>query len=150
MYGVHGGRTLYTDREAFPSPDHISLPLSEAAADYYTNGLSPLRRVLPFRLATFLDRFLGFAAAVGGAALAVFGLLPRLIGVRFQISANRYWRRLERLEKQRAAGEEKEAVLARLDEILRESAELKVPLNLRPAYFELRQEMHDMRDRLVE
>ena len=40
-------------------------------------------------------------------------------------------------------------VLARLDEILQESADLRVPLNLRPAYFELRQEMHDMRDRLT-
>jgi len=147
---IHGGRTLYTDRGAFPSPDYISLPLSEAAADYYANGPSPLRRVLPFRLATFLDRFLGFAAAVGGTALAVFGLLPQLLGVRFQLSANGYWRRLERLEKQRAAGQEKEAVLARLDEILQESANLKVPLNLKPAYFELRQEMHDMRDRLVD
>ena len=35
-----------------------------------------------------------------------------------------------------------------LDEILSESAPLKIPLNLKPAYFELRQEMHDMRDRL--
>jgi hypothetical protein len=65
------------------------------------------------------------------------------------MSANGYWRRLEKLEKQRAAGEPDEAVLAELDEILRESAEFKVPLNLKPAYFELRQEMHDMRDRLT-
>jgi TRAP-type uncharacterized transport system substrate-binding protein len=146
---IHGGRTLYTDHGAFPSPSHISLPLSEAAAEYYRNGPSPLRRALPFWLATIVDRFLGFAAAVGGAALAVFGLLPRLLGMRFQMSANGYWRRLEKLEKQRAAGEPDEAVLAELDEILRESAEFKVPLNLKPAYFELRQEMHDMRDRLT-
>jgi len=147
---IHGGRTLYTDHGAFPSPSHISLPLSEAAAEYYRSGPSPLRRVLPFRLATIVDRFLGFAAAVGGAALAVFGVLPRLLGMPFQISANGYWRRLERLEKQHAGGEEQDLMLAELDEILRESAELKVPLNLKPAYLELRQEMHDMRDRLVE
>jgi len=101
--------------------------------------------VLHLRLATIVDRFLYFAAAVGGAALAVFGLLPRLMGLRFQIAANGYWRRLE---KRRAGGEDREAVLAELDEILSESAPLKVPLNLKPAYFELRQEMHDMRDRL--
>ena len=28
-------------------------------------------------------------------------------------------------------------------------ADIGVPLNCRPAYFELRQEMHDMRDRLA-
>ena len=147
---IHGGRTLYTDHGAFPSPEHISLPLSEAAADYYRNGPSPLRRVLPFWLATLVDRFLGFAAAVGGAALAVFRLRPWLLGMRFQISADGYWRRLEKLEKQRAAGEENEVILARLDEILQESADLSVPRKLRPAYFELRQEMHDMRDRLTD
>jgi len=145
---VHGGRTLYSDRGSFPSPDHTSLPLGEAADHYYTNGPSQLRRVLPFRLATIVDRFLYFAAAVGGAALAVFGLLPRLMGLRFQIAANGYWRRLEKLEKRRAGGEDRDAVLAELDEILSESAPLKIPLNLKPAYFELRQEMHDMRDRL--
>jgi TRAP-type uncharacterized transport system substrate-binding protein len=146
---IHGGRTLYTNHGAFPSPDHISLPLNEAAADFYRTGPSPLRRVLPFWLATIVDRFLGFAAAVGGTALAVFSLLPRLLGLRFQVSANGYWRRLEKLEKQRAAGESDEVILAELDEILRESADLKAPLNLKPAYFELRQEMHDMRDRLT-
>lgn len=146
---IHSGRTLYTNHGAFPSPEHISLPLSEAAADYYRTGPSPLRRVLPFWLATIVDRFLGFAAAVGGAAIAVFGLVPRLLGMRFQVAANGYWRRLEKLEKQRAAGAEDEVILARLDEILQESADLSVPLSLRPAYFELRQEMHDMRDRLT-
>jgi hypothetical protein len=105
--------------------------------------------MLPFRLATIVDRFLGFAAAVGGALLAIYGVLPRLFGMRFQISANGYWRRLEELEKQHAAGEEKGPILAELDEILRGSADLKVPLNLKSAYLELRQEMHDMRDRLV-
>jgi len=147
---VHGGRSLYSDRGAFPSPDYTSLPLSEAADHYYTNGPSQLRRVLPFRLATIVDRFLYFAAAVGGAALAVFGLLPRLLGMRFQIAANGYWRRLEKLEKRRAAGEDREVIREGLDEIISESAPLKVPLNLKPAYFELRQEMHDMRDRLVD
>lgn len=146
---IHGGRTLYTDHGAFPTPNYVSLPLNEAAANYYRNGPSPLRRVLPFWLATAVNRFLGFAAAVGGTALAVFGLLPGLLGVRFQISANGYWRRLEKLEKERAAGEDKEVVLARLDEVLRDSADLRVPLNLKPDYFELRQEMHDMRDRLT-
>jgi len=147
---VHGGRTLYSDRGTFPSPDYTSLPLSEAADHYYTSGPSQLRRVLPFRLATIVDRFLYFAAAVGGAALAVFGLLPRLLGMRFQIAANGYWRRLEKLEKRRAAGEAREVIREGLDEIISESAPLKVPLNLKPAYFELRQEMHDMRDRLFD
>jgi len=146
---VHGERTLYSDRGAFPSPDYTSLPLNEAADHYYTNGPSQLRRVLPFRLATIVDRFLYFAAAVGGAALAVFGLLPRLLGLRFQITANGYWRRLEKLEKRRAAGEDKAVIREGLDELIRESAPVKVPLNLKPSYFELRQEMHDMRDRLV-
>jgi hypothetical protein len=146
---VHGARTLYTDRGEFPSPDHISLPLNSAADHYYANGPSTLSRVLPFGLATFVDRFLYFAAAIGGAALAVFGLLPRLLGLRFNVATNGYWRRLEDLEKRQAAGEDPTALLADLGTILSESVSVRVPISLRPRYFELRGAMHDMWDRLA-
>jgi len=145
---VHGGRTLYTDHGAFPSPQHTSLPLNDSADEWYRTGPSPLQRVLPFWLATILDRFLGFAAAVGGAALAMFGILPRLFALKFEFTANGYWRRLEKLEKRMAAGEDAGEVRARLDALLAESASLGVPLHVRPAYLELRQAMHDMGERL--
>jgi len=147
---VHGGRTLYSDYGAFPSPQHTSLPLNESADEWYRTGPSPLQRVLPFWLATILDRFLGFAAAVGGAALAMFGVIPRLLALRFEFKANGYWRRLEKLEKQMAAGEDVGAVRADLEALLGESASLGVPLHVRPAYLELRQAMHDMGERLDE
>lgn len=145
---IHGGRTLYMDHGTFPSPQHISLPLNESADEWYRTGPPPLQRMLPFWLATFIDRFLGFAAAVGGAALAMFGVLPRLLGLRFEWTANGYWRRLTRLEKQIATGEDADEVRARLGDLLRESATLGVPLHMQPAYLELRQAMHDLAERL--
>jgi len=145
---IHSERTLYSEPGQFPSPQYRSLPLNQSADEYFRTGPPPLQRILPFWLASIVDRFLGFVAAVGGTALAVFGVIPRLFGMVFEFNTNRYWRRLEKIEKQAAAGGDRGEVLARLDKLLEDSAALRVPIHLQPAYFELRQAMHDMKDRL--
>ena len=80
----------------------------------------------------------------------MFGVLPRVLGLRFELTANGYWRRLARLEKQISTGEDADEVRSRLDDLLRESATLGVPLHMQPAYLELRQAMHDLAERLPE
>ena len=86
-------------RRAFPSPDIISLPLSPAADRYYEEGPSFLNRALPFGLATLVDRFRWAIATFAGAAVALLGLLPRLLSFRFNITVAKLYRRLERIEK---------------------------------------------------
>ena len=144
---VHKAPRLFAARRAFPSPDIISLPLSPAADRYYEEGPSFLNRALPFGLATLVDRFRWAIATFAGAAVALLGLLPRLLSFRFNITVAKLYRRLERIEKG-LDGSDREELLAELGEIDRRSAGLRVPRSLRAPYFELRQNIHDLRDRV--
>ena len=47
---VHGGETPFSSRGEFPSADTAPLPLNRAADNFYTNGPPKLMKYLPFRL----------------------------------------------------------------------------------------------------
>ncbi len=146
---VHKEPTLFSDRRAFPNPTIVSLPLSHAADMYYKEGPSRLSRALPFWLGTLVDRFRWAIATLAGSVLAVFSLLPRLLSLRFNLTLEGLYRRLERIEKG-IDGSDRETLLTELEEIDRRSAELRVPRNQRAPYFELRQNIHDLRDRVTD
>jgi TRAP-type uncharacterized transport system substrate-binding protein len=157
---VHKEPTLFSDRRAFPNPTIVSLPLSHAADMYYKEGPSRLSRALPFWLGTLVDRFRWAIATLAGSVLAVFSLLPRLLSLRFNLTLEGLYRRLEltleglyrRLEliEKGIDGSDRETLLTELEEIDRRSAELRVPRNQRAPYFELRQNIHDLRDRVTD
>jgi hypothetical protein len=57
------------------------------------------------------------------------------------------YRRLERIEKV-LDDADRETLLTELEEIDERSAKVRVPRNQRAPYFELRQNIHDLRDRV--
>ena len=143
---VHGERGPFANRGEFPNANLVSLPLSRAAVRYYERGPSPLWRVLPFRVATLVDRFMWVAATVASAAVALFGLLPKLLSFPYKRASLALYQRLEHVEKSLGPRADKAALLAELDDIERSSATLRVPKSLRPDYIGLRQALHDVRD----
>ena len=147
---VHGERGPFARRGEFPNGNLVSLPLSRSAVRYYERGPSPLWRVLPFRLATLVDRFMWVAASVASAALALFGLLPKLLSFPYKRASLALYQRLEKVEKSLGPGADKVTLLAELDDIDRISATLRVPKSLRPDYLGLRQDIHDVRSRVNE
>jgi TRAP-type uncharacterized transport system substrate-binding protein len=147
---VHGERGPFAQRGEFPNPTMVSLPLSRAAVRYYERGPSPLWRFLPFRLATLVDRFMWIAASVASAALALFGLLPKLLSFRYQRASLALYQRLECIEKALGTNADKRNLLAELDDIERISTALRVPKQQRSDYFGLRQNIYDVRTRLME
>ena len=147
---IHGVRGAFAQRGEFPNQSMVSLPLSTAAKRYYERGPSPLWRFLPFRMATLVDRFMWVGASVASAALALFGLLPKLLSFRYNRASLALYRRLESVEKAMGPRTDRTALLAELDDIDRVSAALPVPKAQRPDYFGLRQNIHDLRTRLSE
>jgi hypothetical protein len=144
---VHKEPTLFSGRRDFPNPTIVSLPLSHAADMYYEEGPSRLNRALPFWLGTLVERFRWAIATFAGSALAIFGLLPKLLGLRFTVTLRKLYRRLERIEKG-LDDADRETLLTELEEIDERSAKVRVPRNQRAPYFELRQNIHDLRDRV--
>jgi len=146
---IHSDATTFSTRREFPNPQTAPLPLSRAADNFYTNGPPKLQKFLPFRWATWINRFLTAAVAIASAAVALFNLVPALIALPFKMSVKRSYRELEVIERSAAAGTDKKTLLNELAKVDQSTAAIKVPLrNLDTTWFELRQYLHDMRDRL--
>ena len=145
---IHRERTLVSAAGTFPRPTGVTLPLDERAERYYTEGPSPLRRFLPFWLATLVDRFLLLAVTFFTALFALFSVLPKLLSLPFRVSSARSYRRLEALEREAAAGTlSREELLAGIDDVDARTAALRISPLDRVAFLELRQYLHDMRER---
>lgn len=146
---IHRGATPFSARGEFPNPDTAALPLSRAADNFYTNGPPKLQKFLPFRLATWINRFFAAVLALASAAVAIFKLVPTLISLPFRRSVGRSYRELEAIERSAASGADKKTLLKELAKVDRSTAAMAVPMRtLRTTWFELRQYIHDMRDRL--
>jgi TRAP-type uncharacterized transport system substrate-binding protein len=146
---IHGGATPFSARREFPNSETASLPLSRAADNFYTNGPSKLQKFLPFRLAAWINRFFMAIAAIASLAVALLKLFPALVGFPCKRSIKRSYRELESIERRAAAGEERKKLLDDLADLDQSTAAIGVPLrSLKTAWFELRQYIHDMRDRL--
>jgi TRAP-type uncharacterized transport system substrate-binding protein len=145
---IHRERTLISAAGSFPRATGVTLPLDERAERYYEEGPSPLRRFLPFWLATLVDRFLLLVVTVFTALFALLNVLPKLLSLPFRVSSARAYRGLEALEREAAAGTLSRAeLLAGIDEIDARTADMRVSPMDRAAFLELRQYLHDMRER---
>jgi hypothetical protein len=146
---IHGQASPFSSQGEFPRPETAPLPLNRAAASFYTDGPSKLQRYLPFRLATWLDRFLGALVAIASAAITIFKIVPALISLPFRLRMRRGYIDLQALERAATTGADKKSLLDELTRVDRSTASISVPIhNLDIQWIELRQFVHDMRDRL--
>jgi len=146
---IYADATPFSARGEFPAPDSAPLPLKRAAESFYTNGPPELQRYLPFRVAAWINRFSAAAAAIASAAVAIFNLVPALIGLPFKRNLKRAYGELQAIERSAAAGSDKKTLLEEWAKADRSTAAIKVPLrSLEPQWLELRQYLHDMHDRL--
>jgi hypothetical protein len=146
---IHGSATPFSAQGDFPNRKTAPLPLNRAADNFYTNGPSKLQNFLPFRLATWVNRFLMAVVALASAAAAIFKLVPVLIGLPFKRSLRRSYGELDAIERSAAAGAGKKTLMDELAKVDQSTAAISVPLrSLQVEWLELRQYLHDMRDRL--
>ncbi len=146
---IHGQASLFTERDAFPNPDMISINLNSSAARYYQSGPPLLRKFLPFQLATWIDRFIMLMVAFGSIAIALFSILPRIVEMHLDRQLQAAYRRMEEIEKQFIAGGDRDALLAELDDVDKSTAETRIYLRSTvSSWLEMRQFLHDLRDRI--
>jgi len=144
---IHRPASLFAPQQTFPNTRHVSLPLSRAAVRYFERGPNILHRFLPFRLAEILGWLVALLTPFATAALFLFKAVPGLIQARFKMRLLGLYRRLERIEKA-SPHADAQTLLDELTTLERESAELNVPRALEAPFFEFRQNVHDVRDRI--
>ena len=147
---IHGRPTLFAARGTFPSEDYTSLPMNADAVRYYEKGPSGLRKYLPFWLATLVDRVVVYVVPFLVVISTAFKGVPVLNGFVFSLSSQRLYKRLKRVELADNTDDKRDDLLRELDAIEADSKRLPVPRMYLAPYFELRQNIHDLRDRLSE
>jgi TRAP-type uncharacterized transport system substrate-binding protein len=146
---IHGGATPFSSRGEFPDSETAPLPLNGAADNFYTNGPPKLMKYLPFRLAAWINRFLTAAVAIASAAVSLFKIIPALVSLPFKMKIKRGFGDLQALESQASAGTDKKILLDELAKVDQSTAAIRPPIRkLVSQWLELRQYLHDMRDRL--
>ena len=141
-------RRIVAAGENFPSRKNVSLPLSRAAGRYYDQGEKGLSKFLPYKVTRWLNH-LGFVVLpLLALAVLLVKIVPVFIKIWISIKLTGFFKRLEKVEKANAAGEDSSRLLAELDAVDRASATIFVPRSSLPSYIDFRQFLHDMRERV--
>ena len=145
---IHQTHTLFATQGAFPSSKYVSLPLSPAAAQYFSQGQGFIYKVLPFAWASLLTWLVTLLTPLATVAFFLFKAVPGTLKLRWTIRLQRYYQRLQRLE-QEAMGTsvETKELLRELEAMREETANIRVPLAFAASYLEFRQNIHDARGR---
>jgi len=146
---IHRSPTLFSAQGTFPSSKYVSLPLSPAATQYFSQGPGFVYRLLPFGLASLATWLVTLLTPFATAAFFLFKAVPGLIRLRFNMRLQKCYRRLQQLETAMGGDVETKELLRELDALREESTDLRVPRSLVPSYLEFRQNIHDSRERLV-
>lgn len=148
--GIRRQSALTAPSSRFPSMDHTSLPLSDAAVRYFEDGPSGLSRILPYWLAAIADQLIFVVLPALLGLLAVLKTVPTLLNLRFSYYSTKLYRRLAVVENRADDAAAQAELLEELDRIDAESRVLKPTLSKLAPYFEFRQNLHDVRDRVQE
>lgn len=146
---LHGAGSWFSSPNEFPNSQMASIPLHSSAVRYYESGPPLLQKILPFRWATLLDRISIFILGFGGIAIAVLSGAPGLIELYFIKKMEGAYREMESIEKSLSTGCDRAMAMAKLDELERTTSEYKLWLsNLLAPWMEMRQNLHDLRERV--
>ena len=144
----HRAGTLLSKRGEFPSEDYTSLPMNSDAAHYYDKGPSGFRKYLPFWLASLVDQLIIFGLPFFVVLSTVFKGIPVAVEWKTKLDLVKLYKRLVLIENAPDRQAKLEDYLAKLDGLEAESAKLHMPALHLTHYFEFRQYIHDMRERM--
>jgi len=153
---IHGPAGLFERADAFPSPKNVDFPLSSDAARFYKSGQSFLRRVLPFWVATFIERTWILILPILTLMIPLMRVGPPAYRWQVRRRIYRWYGDLRKLEAQLqdhgalpdAAA--RKAALAELNALQDEVGQLAVPLSYADNLYHLRLHIDFVRARYSE
>ncbi len=150
MHEVHGRPFLLQKAGEFPAAREHDLPLSADARRYYQSGKRWLYKVLPFWVASLVDRFLMVLLPLVLVLVPVLRVVPNVYRWRIKRRVYRIYGALLDLERD-AVGRRAEpaALLERLGSIERRAESLTLPLAYSTELYFLREHIMLVRQRLT-
>jgi len=150
---IHSSGDLLTNPGEFPSPLRTDLPLSENASNYFRFGPPVLQRLLPFWLASLVDRMKIMIIPLIMVLMPLIRATPPLVRWRTRRKIYLWYERLRKID-QRAIYEmptvEVEKSQTELNTLEQQVAQVGVPLSYMEEYYNLRLHLHLVRTRITE
>ncbi|MCW5622201.1 MAG: ABC transporter substrate-binding protein [Burkholderiales bacterium] len=149
---MHGKAGLFRDAGEYPAPLERDFPISADAQRYYKSGAQFFYRHLPFWLASLMDRLLVVLLPLAVLIVPATRIVPALYSWRVRSRIYRWYGALISLERamlKENSPEQREAVLARLDEIEDAVNGIKTPLSFADQLYVLREHIGWVRHRLT-
>ncbi|GJM22632.1 MAG: hypothetical protein DHS20C15_25470 [Planctomycetota bacterium] len=138
---IFGGPGLLAGRDHFPAAAPVDLPLGDTAAHHLKHGPSFLHRVLPFRVASTLQRLLILLLPLLTLLIPIVKLAPPLLRWRHRSRIYRWYADLRRLEGEARGAQSPaalDAVAVELEQIDEEISQVAVPLSYHEELYNLR------------
>jgi hypothetical protein len=149
---VHGGPGLFRTAGEYPAPLARDFPISRDAERYYKSGEQLLYKVLPFWLASLVDRLLVIVLPLLVVLVPATRLAPAIYRWRVRSRIYRWYGALMAIERDMRAQRSpdgRDAIIHRLDEITRSVNAIRTPLSFADQLYVLRDHVAAVRHRLV-
>jgi uncharacterized protein len=150
---VHGHGDQLSAPGEFPSAAYCDFPISDDAKRYFTSGQPMLQRLLPFWVASLVDRAKVMLIPLIMLLMPLMRATPPLVRWQTRRRIYRWYSDLRDIDQKLIIGlspAEYEVELARLNEIDHQVAFVDVPLSYMEEFYHLRMHLEMLRDRLVE
>jgi TRAP transporter TAXI family solute receptor len=152
---VHSKASVLQKADEFPAPLEHEYRISDDATRYYKSGKSFVYRVMPFWLASLVDRTMVLLLPVILLLIPGFKLVPALYGWRIKSRIYKWYGVLIALERSIATStgseeEDRALMLKQLDHIEEGVNRLKMPLAFADQFYVLREHIALVRNRLMQ
>jgi TRAP transporter TAXI family solute receptor len=135
----------------FPSASYTDVPIGEHAELYYKSGPPLLQRVLPFWLASLVDRLKVMLVPLIMLLLPMLRAAPPLVRWRTRRKVYRWYAALREVDKRTAGGltaSQLDEELARVGDIDRQVNDVHVPLGYMHEFYHLRLHLKMLQEQL--
>jgi uncharacterized protein len=138
---IHGKGDELSNPGEFPSPSYTDIPISEDAKHFYKSGPPVLQRMLPFWLASLVDRLKVMLIPLIMLLMPLIRAAPPLVRWRTRRKIYLWYSVLRDIDQKIAGGMTAQQIdeeLARLDDIEHQVAYVEVPLSYMEEFYHLR------------
>ncbi len=139
---IHSGPSLFTQPQAFPSPQNLVYPISDVADRFYKKGPPFLMRYLPFWAAVLIDRMIVFLLPLVAVMFPLFKLMPPLYRWRVRSRIYRWYDELQETDSaisldNNLSAKQIQQLHKQLDRIDNEVEKVKTPLSYADQLYQL-------------
>lgn len=148
---IHGAGDVISEPQEFPSPAYCDLPVNDYATRFYTSGRPMLQKLLPFWLASLVDRAKFMLIPLVMLMMPLFRAAPPLIRWRTRHKVYRWYGMLREIDQASNAAEsttDLDRELTRLRNLENHVARVEVPAGYMKEFYHLRSHISLLNSRI--